>query len=456
MVEPEVRPFTADVVRELQRQVSDQMVAEEKDHDGAALSEEDREQRGRALIRNAVARWATEESQRKRALSEQAERDLIDSVFNSIFRAGRLEPLLRDPDIENIYIRGTEATVDYYDRPHQPVGRIAGSEQEVIDLIRGLARRAGQERVWTPARPTLDLRLPDGSRLAAAAWVTEQVEVTIRRHRILHHGLEQLVAWGTIDETLAAFLAALVLARKNVVIAGSQAVGKTTLLRAMARQIPMEQRVVTLETERELWLHKDEGRTNVISFEAREGNGEFLPDGRQAGEVPLDQLFRHALRHTNQRTMVGEVRGPEAPQMVEAMTSGEGGSMATMHINTGRNALPRLARLCAQFSNTTIDNAFRALAESIDFVVILRMVDETPLGGRRHRFVSEVLEVTGLGDSGQPATQFVFKAGERDPRAVPYVPPNCLADLERVGFDRRLLAQPGVGRWRAMDFRGPM
>ncbi|MDH6130513.1 CpaF/VirB11 family protein, partial [Kitasatospora sp. GP82] len=315
-----------------------------------------------------------------------------------------------------------------------------------------LRRHTAQGRMTLNESTRCSTRLADGSRLAATAWVTPRPEIVIRRHRTRSHGLEALRRWGTIDSTLAQFLKSLVLARKNIVVAGSQGVGKTSLMRAMAREIPASERVGTLEGEYELWLHEDPEGPTVVAFEGREGNGERAPDGRAAGEITLTDLFAQSLRMSLRRVIVGEVRGKEVLPMLHAMNEGEGGSMCTVHARSAEMAIERLVMLAMQDEGTQMTDAlaYRLIANAIDVIVYVRLVDETAIGGSRHRFVSQIVEVTGVGEGGRPSRQVVFGPREegqrREPRAVPLMAPQCIEDLDRVGFNRALLRQPW-GAW---------
>ena len=448
-----VMPVGFQVIAELRGKVASLLASETAEQ--VLLSEDDRRQRGFALVRSTVASWATDYAAAASPLTREQEGLVRQAVFNDLFRAGRLQPLLDDPGIENILIDGyDDVSVDYLDRPAAKVAPLTGSDAELVALVNQLARTQGVgERSLSPSTPTLNLRLADGSRLAASYLVTDRPHVVIRKHRMKQTRLAELVDWGTIDPALEKFLRALVLARKNVFVVGSQGVGKTSLLRAMAREIPAGERVGTLESEYELWLHELDGGPKVIPFEAREGNGEKNPDGSAAGEITLADLFPQLLRMSLRRIIVGEVRSVEVVPMLHAMNEGEGGSMCTLHARSATSAIERIVTLCLESGIGMSETlAYRLLAQAIDVVVYLRLVDETAIGGRKHRFVSHVVEITGLGEGGRPALQTVFgprdQGGRREPRAVPQLTPACIEDLMRVGYDRTWFQHP-FGAWRA-------
>lgn len=452
-------PVPYEVIAELRHQAS-LKVSQAAAADGT-MSDGDRRQHGIKIISETVSEWAIKYAATGQPpLTIEQEGTLRRAVYDELFRAGRLQPLLDDPNVENILINGDKVRVDYSDRPSQMWEPIAPSDAELVRLINHIARMGGQgERALTPATPNLNMRLADGSRLAASYGITPRPQIVIRRHRTRGQGLDDLVKLGSIDSTLAAFIKASVKARKNIIIVGSQGVGKTSLLRAAAREIPRTERVGTLESEYELYLHEDPDGPEVVAYEGRESNGERGPDGRLQGELTLSDLFPQLLRMSLRRIIVGEVRSKEVVPMLHAMNEGEGGSMCTLHARSASLSIERLTTLCLEAGIGMSEQlALRLIAQAVDLVVFIRLVDETELvdssgkPGRKHRFVSHVMEITGIGENGRPSHQMIFEPreqdGHREPRAVPQMMPSptYLADIERVGFDRSLLMQPW-GAW---------
>ena len=185
-------------------------------------------------------------------------------------------------------------------------------------------------------------------------------------------------------------------------------------------------------------------------METRQANGERLGE-RSDGSISIGDLIPAALRMTLSRMIVGEVRSDEIVYMLRVMTSGSGGSMSTMHVRHPDMIWDRIAELCAD-SGVPADLAYRLAANAVDFVVYVSMVDETMIGGRRHRFVSHVVEVAGGGEGAAPARNTIFGPLADDPRANPWGRPECEADLKRVGFDLRHLDDRRRGRWgRPLD-----
>lgn len=367
------------------------------------------------------------------------------AVMAALFGLGRLQPLIDDPAVENIEVDGHDQVwVSYADGRDVRMPPVAESDDELIEMLQLLAARTGSaERTFTSAHPALHLRLDDGSRLAAVAWTTPKPHMVIRRHRVRDIDLDDLVELGTLDTVLACFLRAAVRAGKNVVVTGLQNAGKTTLIRALANEFDPMERFATIEKEYELHLHDlPERHPRVVALEAREGSAEHDVAGRRAGEVTLSVLVVDALRLNLRRIIVGEVRGPEVLPMLEAMSTGDG-SLCTMHARSAAHAIDRIVTLCLSAGVHMTDTfAYRLLAGSVDLLVHIELLTEA---GRRYRYVSQVLEIAGLGENNRPSTTTVFAPGP-DGRAVPAHRPQCLPDLARVGFDERLLDHR-TGTW---------
>ncbi|MER6374104.1 CpaF/VirB11 family protein [Streptomyces mirabilis] len=403
-------------------------------------------------INDAVALWSDAQALERGVNPTPAEDDALRrAVYDLLFRAGRLQPYLDDPDVEDIFIQGhDEVWLDYGNGQRRLVGAIADSEEELLELLRELARESGHsERTISTANPLLALALPDGSRLQAITDVSPKTYAVIRRHRVEHADLNDMTQLGTIDPILREFLAACVRAEKNVMIAGKQKVGKTSLLRAMLKEFGPETRFATIQTEDELHAHTNGYHRQVVSLVARESNGEKDATGRGAGEISLLDLMHPALRMSLERIVVGEVRGPEVVAMMQALTNGAGGNLCTIHARRPDIVFDRIAELYALAQGNLSEGlAYRQIANGLDFIVYVSMVDETQIGGRRHRFVSHIVEVTGIGESGRPATNEIFapRPDIGEVRAVPQMDPACIDDLRRVGFDSQLL-QHVYGAW---------
>ncbi|MFJ5877405.1 CpaF family protein [Streptomyces sp. NPDC093088] len=441
-VVPQVR-VDARAAGEIKRQVNDLLLAEAKLNSG--LVGRVREQRARALINERVAVWG-DAARTTRTVTAAEEQQLAALVFDMLFRSGRLQRHLDDPRVEDILINGHDRVFLKFSGEGEPVAAdpVAESEEELQELVRDLIRNSGQSgRTFSTASPDVALRLPDGSRLQALhpEITGEHTFVTIRRHRLQSATLDHLVEAGAMDGTIAALLRACVRSRRNIIVVGEQSSGKTTLMRALLREIPQHERFGTIETEFELWAHQNGYHTQVVPMEARESNGERV-DGRAVGEITLLDLMYRAKRMSLKRVVVGEVRGPEITAMMQALTSDRPGSMCTMHASEPHVVFDRIAELyLLARGNFSEQLAYRQIANGLHFVVFMS-VDES--GPAPRRLVSHIWEITGIGENGRPAYNEIFRpASEDDPRAVPAAPlsPRSRRRLELAGFATHVLDQ---------------
>jgi len=401
----------------------------------APLTGSDREAFAHAVLVDLVEEHTTAELTRGAALlSSQDEQRVIGEVLAEVLGLGGLEPLLADTSIENINITGDRVFIRRADGSRYRLPPITGSDAELIALIRDLAAHAGvEERRWDRAAPLVNFHLPDRSRVFAAMAVTQRPSVSIRRHRFRHVTLAALRENGTIDHGLEALLGALVQARKNVVVAGGTAMGKTTLLLALAGKIPPSERLVSIEDVYELGLDADEqAHPDVVAMQVREANTEG------AGAISAADLVRAALRMSPDRVIVGEVRGPEVIPMLNAMSQGNDGSMTTLHSSTSRGVFTRLASYAVQGPERLPIEATNLLIASAIHVVI-HLAE--PRGERGRRVVSSVREVVDA-DGPQVVTNELYRPGP-DRRAMPAAPPTgeLLDDLIDVGFDPDVLSR---------------
>lgn len=401
------------------------------------LDSEGQRQYGRRLITEQVTAWA-DGAYRAGACTPAAEHAMAAAVFAAVFGLGRLQPLVDDPGIENIDVDGCEPTwLTYADGRLERGPSVADSDTELVELLQRLAARCG--RSISTGHPRLHLALPGGARLAAMIATVPRPQVSIRRHRVRGLGLDNLTKTGSVSPEVAAFLKAAVAARKNVIVTGRQNAGKTTLVAALCHQIPPLERFATIEKEYELGLHQTDRHPRVVAMQAREGNSETTAAGRPRGQVDLSELIVDALRMNLQRLIVGEVRGDEAVPMLQAMSTGDGGSLCTLHARSAGQAIERLVTLCLG-TGMSDQFAYRLVAGAIDFIVHLSLTDDTPTGGGLIRRVAEVIEIAGVGENGRPATNVVF-APDACGQAAPRHTPACLEELRRAGFDLDLVAR---------------
>ena len=379
------------------------------------MSGEDERQFARALIAQVLEDHARDEITAGRVPpNAQEEEDLADAIHAALFGVGRLQPLLDDQQIENIDINGCDRVfLGYADGREVMAEPVAESDDELVELIQVLAAYSGlSSRPFDTANPQLDLRLPDGSRLSAVMDVTLRPAISIRRARLGKVFLADLVGNGTLLPEVASFLAAAAAARKNIMIAGATNAGKTTLLRAIANEIPAEERLITVERALELGLdHFPELHPNVVAFEER------LPNMEGQGAISMAELVRRSLRMNPSRVIVGEVLGDEIVTMLNAMSQGNDGSLSTIHANSSLEVFNRIATYAIQSAERLpVEATHMLIAGAIDFVVFVEKRNEYQFGGRLRRFVSSIREVTGV--DGRVLSSEVFSRRPGRPRGA--------------------------------------
>jgi Flp pilus assembly CpaF family ATPase len=295
----------------------------------AGLSDEDTRQLGDALI------WSELQAHAKALLdqgrsppSDGQDRAVHRAVYSLLFEFAGLQPHLDRADVVNVHAEGGKPVwLELTDGTIVRGTPVAASSEELVEFVRELGRRIGlSERRFDPDHYWVNLQLPDGSRLFAIAWVTREPHVFVRRHHLIDVTAADLHRNGAMSEMVAEFLDAAVRARFDLVIAGGQGDGKTTLLRALAAAIEPAERIVTIESDFELGLdHLPVRHHEVIALEAREANVEGI------GRVSCAELVRRAMRMSARRIIVGEVLGDEVLPMLQAMNSGAKGSLCTVH-----------------------------------------------------------------------------------------------------------------------------
>jgi pilus assembly protein CpaF len=327
-----------------------------------------------------VYRAVTEELTLDRTpLTREERRELVRQLTDDILGYGPLEPLLRDDSV-------TEIMVNAFDRIYvERSGKLERSEVRFVDeshvmrIIDKIVSQVG--RRVDEASPVVAPRLPDGSRVNAIIppLALNGPTLTIRKFARDPYTINDLISFGTLTARSAQFLAACVKGKLNILISGGTGTGKTTTLNAMSAFVPGDERIVTIEDAAELQLQQE----HVITLESRPANIEGQ------GEIRIRELVRNALRMRPDRIIVGEVRGAETLDMLQAMNTGHEGSLTTIHANTPRDALARLETLVMTAGVELPHRAIREqIASAFDLLVqIQRLVD----GSRRITNVSEVL-----------------------------------------------------------------
>lgn len=378
----------------------------------------------RSQIRDITNRLLVEESA---PLSLAQRQFVIRRIEDEVMGHGPLEPLLADPTVSDILVNGHDQV--YIERR----GKLELTEvrfnddahlMNVIDrIVSAVGRRVDE------SSPMVDARLKDGSRVNVIIppLALDGPMMSIRRFAVELLKVEDLMRLGTINEALARVLHGVVLGRLNVVISGGTGAGKTTLLNILSGFVPATERVVTIEDSAELQLQQP----HVVRLETRPPNIE----GK--GEVTQRDLVRNALRMRPERIIVGEVRGAEALDMLQAMNTGHDGSLTTVHANSPRDALGRIETMVSMTGITFPMKALRAQMASAINVVIQITRDED---GRRR--VTSLQEINGMeGDVITMSEIFAFERTGVDKEG------NVLGELKPTGvvpgFQRRL-ARRGI------------
>jgi pilus assembly protein CpaF len=429
------------LVRRLRAQVADRLNQQRRSDEVAgrsAMTVEDERQYARSLIIQVLEDHArTEISAGRTPPTPEEEEAAAAAIHAALFGVGRLQPLLDNPDVENVDINGCDQVfVGYADGREELHEPVAETDDELIELIQVLAANVGlTSRPFDSANPQLDLRLPDGSRLSAVMGVCQRPAISVRRSRLGKVSLDDLIGTGTMSPELAAFLKAAVRARKNIMIAGATNSGKTTLLRALANEVPAHERLITVERAMELGLDAfTDLHPNVVAFEER------LPNSEGLGAVTMAELVRRSLRMNPSRVIVGEVLGDEIVTMLNAMSQGNDGSLSTIHANSSIEVFNRISTYALQAEeNLPVEATHMLIAGSINFVVFLKRRNHYESGGGLERAVESVREVTGV--DGRVLSSEVFAAGP-DGRAMAHAPITCADELEYYGYSGGLR-----GRW---------
>jgi len=310
------------------------------------------------------------------------ERDrLVTEVHHELFGLGPLEPLLADPTISDILVN---SYANIYIERRGKLEKTAISFKDDEHLMRVIERIVSTVgRRIDEAQPMVDARLPDGSRVNAIIppLAIDGPVLSIRRFGAEPLRIAQLIEKGSLTREIAILFEMCVRARLNIIISGGTGAGKTTLLNALSAYIPSDERIVTIEDSAELQLQQP----HIVRLETRPSNIE----GK--GEVSQRDLVKNALRMRPDRIVIGEVRGGEAVDMLQAMNTGHDGSLTTIHANTTRDALSRLETMIQMTGMRLSDRAMRQqIASAVDLVIqVARLTDGT-------RRIVSISEITGM------------------------------------------------------------
>jgi pilus assembly protein CpaF len=357
----------------------------------------------------------------------RADRDrLVSDVQHEVFGLGPLETLMKDPEIADILVNThNHVFVERYGKLEKTDVRFR-DEAHLMQIIERIVTRVG--RRVDESSPMVDARLADGSRVNAIIppLALDGPILSIRRFGAERLTINDLIQFNSVPSQIAEVVAACVKSRLNILVSGGTGAGKTTLLNCLSNYIPEVERIVTIEDSAELKLQQE----HVVRLETRPPNIEGQ------GTVTQRDLVRNALRMRPDRIVVGEVRGGEALDMMQAMNTGHDGSISTIHANSARDALSRLETMMLMAGITLPERALREqIASALDIIVQLSRLSD---GSRK---LIEFTEVTGM-EGSTITTQTIFKFEQRGVEngkvigdfVATGVMPSFMDRLERYGF----------------------
>lgn len=319
------------------------------------------------------------EEARLRSMSIKEKQELISVIFNSIRKLDVLQPLIENKSITEIMVNGAESIFVEKQGQTYEIESTFESRQKLEDVIQSIVSKVN--RVVNEASPIVDARLEDGSRVNVVLppIALNGPIVTIRKFPERPISIEDLIKWGSITKEAAEVLERMVKAKYNIFICGGTGSGKTSFLNALSSFIPKDERIITIEDSAELQIMNIK---NIVKLETRNANTE----GK--GEITIRDLIRTSLRMRPERIIVGEVRGAEALDMLQAMNTGHDGSISTGHGNSTRDMLSRLETMVLSGSTMPLEAIRQQISSAIDIMVHLsRFRDRT-------RKVVEIVEVT--------------------------------------------------------------
>jgi pilus assembly protein CpaF len=352
------------------------------------------------------------------AIAERLTRE----VLNETVGYGPIQPLLDDPDISEVMVNGPNQVYVEKNGKITKAGVIFVNDDHVLQLIHRIVSPLG--RVIDVDHPAVDARLPDGSRVNAVIPPVsiDGPSITIRKFSRERLNVAELIKLGSLTEGMAEFLNACVVARLNILISGGTGSGKTTTLNVLSSFIPEEERIVTIEDAAELQLNQE----HVVRMETKSPN----PDGN--GGMSIRDLVRNSLRMRPDRIVVGEVRGGEALDMLQAMNTGHDGSLTTLHANTPRDAISRLETMTLM---SGLDLPIRVVREQIASAIDLIVQQSRLRDGSRK--VTQITEVIGMEGDTVVLTdifKFIQTGIDSDGRVIGDLKPSGIRPL----FENRL------------------
>lgn len=339
-------------------------------------------------------------------ISMPQKQELIEKTFNAMRRLDILQPIIDDRSVTEIMINGPDCIFVENRGKVTKLDLTFESRERLEDVIQNIVSRVN--RVVNEASPIVDARLQDGSRvnIVLPPIALNGPIVTIRKFPEKPMTMEQLVQYGSLTEEAAEALSRMVRAKYNIFVCGGTGSGKTTFLNALSNYIPADERIITIEDSAELQIT---GIQNLIKLETRNSNTE----GK--GEITIRDLIRASLRMRPERIVVGEVRGGEALDMLQAMNTGHDGSLSTGHGNSTEDMLGRLETMVLSGAQLPLDAIRQQIASALDIIIHLARIRD------KSRRTLEISEVVGYRDGKielNPLYVFAEESGSMDGKVV--------------------------------------
>ena len=342
---------------------------------------------------------------RQSYLSISEKRALADTIFNAIRRLDILQPMIEDNSITEIMVNGPDKLFIERDGRVYKLDTCFANREKLEDVIQNVVSRTN--RTVNEASPIVDFSLPDGSRVNVVLRpvALDGPIMTIRKFPDSPMTMDELVRKGTISPEAAEDLGLLVKAKYNMFICGGTGSGKTTFLNALSGYIPPDERIITIEDSAELRIT---GIENLVRLETRNANSE----GK--GQITIKELIRTSLRMRPERIIVGEVRGEEALDMLQAMNTGHDGSLSTGHANSAEDMLKRLETMVLSAAPLPLEAIRQQIASAIDIIIHLSRLRD------KSRRVLEISEVVGY-SNGQVVLNPLYVFEETDSYSLCHV-----------------------------------
>jgi len=354
-------------------------------------------------------------------------KELYDGVVDEITGLGPIEMLMRDDTISEVMVNGHKQIFIEKEGQLIEVPKQFATEEHLQQTINKIVEPLG--RKVDASSPTVDARLPDGSRVNAVVppCAVDGATLTIRKFSKDRLTIKDLADFGSLDETIAEYLKACVIAKLNIVVSGGTGTGKTTLLNALSGYIPERERIITIEDAAELQLHQ----RHVVRLETKP------PMLKSDPEVTIRDLVKNSLRMRPDRIVVGECRGGEALDMLQAMNTGHDGSMTTIHANSPRDAISRLETLVLMAGmEIPITVVRKQIASAINLIIQISRIRD---GSRKITQITEVGGIEGENVVMQPMFEFDDQ-GEHDGKVVGSFKPGRLRSMYDDRFKVRGLS----------------